>query len=51
MAFIDQMNPTGSVLALSSIEVDLAPVQPATDRRDLAQPSALCAPPHAEGNR
>lgn len=25
---IDQMNPTGSVLALSSIEVDLAPIQP-----------------------
>jgi ubiquinol-cytochrome c reductase iron-sulfur subunit len=26
--FIDQMNPTGSVLASSTIEVDLAPVQP-----------------------
>ena len=26
--FIDQMNPTGSVLALSSIEVDLSPIQP-----------------------
>ena len=25
---IDQMNPTGSVLALSSIEVDLSPIQP-----------------------
>ncbi len=26
--FIDQMNPTAAVLALSSIEVDLTPVQP-----------------------
>jgi ubiquinol-cytochrome c reductase iron-sulfur subunit len=25
---IDQMNPTGSVLAMSSIEVDLSPIQP-----------------------
>lgn len=26
--FIDQMNPTGSVLAMSSIEVDLSPIKP-----------------------
>lgn len=26
--FVDQMNPTGSVLAMSSIEVDLSPIQP-----------------------
>lgn len=26
--FIDQMNPTSSVLAMASIEIDLAPVQP-----------------------
>jgi ubiquinol-cytochrome c reductase iron-sulfur subunit len=26
--FIDQMNPTSAVLALASIEVDLAPIQP-----------------------
>jgi len=26
--FIDQMNPTSAVLAMSSIEVDLAPIQP-----------------------
>ena len=26
--FLDQMNPTGSVLAMSSIEVDLSPIKP-----------------------
>ena len=26
--FIDQMNPTSSVLAMASIEIDLAPIQP-----------------------
>ncbi|HEX4159761.1 MAG TPA: ubiquinol-cytochrome c reductase iron-sulfur subunit [Rhizomicrobium sp.] len=26
--FIDQMNPTGSVLAMSSIEIDISPIKP-----------------------
>jgi ubiquinol-cytochrome c reductase iron-sulfur subunit len=28
--FIDQMNPTGSVLALASIEADISPCSPAS---------------------
>ena len=49
---IDQMNPSADVLALSSTEVDLAPVAAGQQHhRQVARQAGLRPPPHAEGDR
>ncbi len=50
--FIDSMNPARDVLALSSIDVELAPVvEGQAHHRGLARQADLRAPPHRRGDQ
>ena len=50
--FISQMNPDAGALALSSTEVDLAPIKEgAGDHRAVARQAGVHPPPHQEGDR